>query len=666
SVVRQAKANFIYEIDEAGAVEIRNSKSEIRNPKVQVQNAEVRTSSDSEIANRQLPVTSYQLPVTSYQLPITSYQLPVTNSNTQSFFQDASAMLQHVHHEEAFDDFARQPLLPKLLSQLGPGVAWADCDLDGHDDLIIGCGKNGTLAFYRNEGNGQFSRPALPVLNQPLADDSAGLVAMVSGAGRVSLLVGLSNYEGPATNSPSVVQCTFTGQTAALAENLPATSWASGPLALADIDGDEDLDLFVGGRVWPGKYPEAASSLLYRNAGGRFQLDAENSPSFQNVGMVSGAVFSDLNGDGYPDLALACEWGPIRVFLNERGRFKEATEKLGLNQFKGWWNGVSTGDFDGDGRLDIVGSNWGRNSRYESHRAQPLRMYYGDLDGDGTTDIVEAYFDLAVGKVVPERALGPMSKGIPKVRQLFSSHRAYAEASVEDIFGESLKSAKLREANWLESTLFLNRGNHFEARVLPVQAQVAPAFGISVGDLDGDGNEDLFLSQNFFATQPETCRYDGGRGLWLQGDGRGGFQAVPGQVSGVKVYGEQRGCALADYDEDGRVDLAVTQNGAATKLFHNVGAKLGLRVRVKGPAANPLGVGAQMRLLFGTNSGPVREIHAGSGYWSQDSAVQVMGLAEAATAVWVRWPGGKTTTVDIPPGVREVIIDQNGTVQKVR
>ena len=107
--------------------------------------------------------------------------------------------------------------------------------------------------------------------------------------------------------------------------------------------------------------------------GGRFQLDAENSPSFQNVGMVSGAVFSDLNGDGYPDLALACEWGSIRVFLNERGRFKEATEKLGLNQFKGWWNGVSTGDFDGDGRLDIVGSNWGRNSRYESHRAQPLR-----------------------------------------------------------------------------------------------------------------------------------------------------------------------------------------------------------------------------------------------------------------------------------------------------
>ncbi|MBI4325045.1 MAG: VCBS repeat-containing protein, partial [Chloroflexi bacterium] len=603
---------------------------------------------------------------TNHESPFTSHQPATAHSSSPPFFQDASALLQHVHHEEAFDDFARQPLLPRLLSQLGPGVAWADGDLDGHDDLIIGSGKNGTLAFYRNEGNGRFTRPTLPALSRPLADDSAGLVVMTSGTGPVSLLVGLSNYEGPATNAPSVVQYAISGQTAAQAGSLPATAWASGPLALADTDGDGDLDLFVGGRVLPGRFPEAASSLFYRNADGRFQLDEANSPSMQNVGMVSGAVFSDLNGDGHPDLALACEWGPIRVFLSEQGRFKEATEQLGLSQYKGWWNGVTTGDFDGDGRLDVVGSNWGRNSRYESHRTRPLRMYYGDLDGDGTTDIVEAYFDPAMGKIVPERALGPMSRGSPKVRQLFSSHRAYAEASVEDIFGESLKAGRLHEANWLESTLFLNRGDHFEARVLPVQAQIAPAFGISVGDLDGDGNEDLFLSQNFFATQPETCRYDGGRGLWLKGDGHGGWVAVSGQQSGVRVYGEQRGCALADYDEDGRVDLAVTQNGAATKLFHNVGAKPGLRVRLKGPPANPLGIGAQIRLLFGTHSGPIREIHAGSGYWSQDSAVQVMGAPQPPSKIWVRWPGGKATTSEIPPGARGIEIGRDGQASLLR
>ena len=139
--------------------------------------------------------------------------------------------------------------------------------------------------------------------------------------------------------------------------------------------------------------------------------------------------------------------------------------------------------------------------------------------------------------------------------------------------------------------------------------------------MDGDGNEDVFLGQNFFATQPETPRLDAGRGLWLKGDGRGNLTPVPGQESGVKVYGEQRGAALADYDGDGRVDLVVTQNGADTKLFHNVSARPGLRVKLKGPPGNPQGIGAQIRLVFGRRSGTVREIHAGSGYWSQDSAV---------------------------------------------
>jgi enediyne biosynthesis protein E4 len=195
---------------------------------------------------------------------------------------------------------------------------------------------------------------------------------------------------------------------------------------------------------------------------------------------------------------------------------------------------------------------------------------------------------------------------------------------------------------------------------LPEEAQFTPAFSVTVADFDGDGHEDLFLSQNFFPNQPEIPRYDAGRGLLLRGDGRGGFTPVPGQSSGIKVYGDQRGAAVADFDQDGRVDLAVTQNGAPTRLFRNQTAKPGLRVRLDGPPGNPMGVGAQVRLLFGPRPGPVREIHAGSGYWSQDSSVMVLATPERPSGIWIRWPGGKITTTTLERELRHAVIDTQG------
>lgn len=593
-------------------------------------------------------------------------------------FREVSQLLQHVHHEERFDDFARQPLLPNKLSQLGPGVCWFDVDADGREDLVVASGRGGKLGVFRNDGQGGFVPMLEPPLTAPVTRDQTAVLGWRKGDGHTVLLAGSSNYEDGLAVGASVRQ--FDLKHHVLDDSLPGHTSSTGPVALADLDADGDLDLFVGGRVVPGRYPEPAVSRLFRNDSGTFRLDEGKSKVLANVGLVSGAVFSDLDGDGYAELVLACEWGPLRVFRNDHGRLKEWDPPLvlhapaalnappsTLSQLTGWWNGVTTADFDGDGRMDIVASNWGRNTVYETHRAQPLRLYYGDINGFGLVDLVEAYFEPAMGKIVPERAFTSMREAFPFLRERFATHRAYGHAGVEEAFGERLAKARLLTVNTLESMVFLNRGSRFEGEPLPIEAQLAPAFGVCAADFDGDGHEDLFLAQNFFATQPLTSPYDAGRGLWLRGNGKGEFIALLGRESGIEVYGEQRGCACADYDADGRLDLVVTQNGAATKLYHNDTARPGLRVRVRGSTGNPTGVGAVVRLGQAGQFGPAREIHAGSGYCSQDGAVQVMGTgALARTQLWVRWPGGRVTECALPAGATEVLVDSAGQLAVIR
>jgi enediyne biosynthesis protein E4 len=620
SIVTNALANHVYEIEESGSME-----------------------------SRLQPAERLQDPGSSDRLK-PGLHAPL--------FGDVSNSLNHRHTEAAFDGFARQPLLPHRVDRLGPGVTWFDVDQDGSEDLLVAAGRGCSTGVLLNQRNGTFRPVRLGGVLAKTEDDQISILGFIGEGGDASLLIGHAAMENEALPSNAVHRIDFWAGGISPKPGIPSWSSSAGPMALADIDGDGDLDLFVGGRVVPGRYPEAAESRLFRNDAGRFTRAA----AWPGLGLVSGAVFTDLNGDGFPELVLACEWGPVKFFNNNRGQLTEATEAWGMTSVTGWWNGVAAGDFDGDGRLDLVASNWGRNTKYQRHRQEDVRVYYGDWTGEGTIGIIEARYDTGMGRFVPSQPLDVLAASLPFVREKFTSHRQFGEAGTADVLGG--RTASELTAHWLTSMVFLNRGDRFEVHMLPTEAQMAPAFAVCVADFDGDAKEDVFLSQNFFAVHPETSRYDAGRGLLLRGNGRGSFNAVPGQESGIRIYGEQRGAAACDFDADGRVDLAVAQNSSQTRLLHNERAKPGLRVRLIGPPGNRGGIGAIIRMLSDGQPGPAREVHAGSGYCSQDSAVQV--LASGGNKIQVQWPGGKQTTGDVPASAREISVSTGGDLKVLR
>lgn len=580
-----------------------------------------------------------------------------TSPPASPWFEELTTPLRHQNPPQETSEDTRQPLLPRQVNDLGPGVAWTDLNSDGHLDLVIGAAKGSGPGIFMNNRRGGFSPVQAPVFQWASPEDVAGIVCWATTSGTNRLLLGVSAHQTLPPGHASVLDFGLTSQGPLRLADWEDGDLNPGPLAMGDIDGDGDLDLFIGGLGIPGRYPQATPSRLYRQSGGRFLPDAENTATLAQAGLVRGAVFSDLDGDGLPELVLACDNGPVRVFQNRSGKLSEITASLGLDRFLGWWNGVSTGDFDQDGRMDIVASNWGRNHKYQSHLQSGLRLYSGDLDENGTWDIIEAYHEPQLGKEVPLRDFKTLSQAMPFLREQFETYRAFASAGTADMFGERLKNTTIHQIRWLDSTLFLNRGTQFVAQSLPIEAQFSPAFAVCVGDVDADGKEDVFLSQNFFGVDRETGRYDGGQGLWLKGDGRGGLTAVLPSESGVQLYGEQRGAALGDYDGDGRLDLVVTQRGASTKVWHNRSAQRGVRVTLQGPPENRNGYGAQLRWVQGTQSGPVHELHCGSGFLSSESPVAVLGWPSGPAQLWVRWPGGKTNLTQVAAGVLNVQVN---------
>jgi ASPIC and UnbV./FG-GAP repeat. len=358
--------------------------------------------------------------------------------STHALFADATALLGgHTHVDSPFDDFARQPLLPNRLSQLGPGLSWIDVDGDGREDLVVGTGAGGSLAILRNAAT-RFS-PMLSAAS-PARWDLTTILPVPAQGGGTMLLAGQSSYEAgspaEALHVASVLGVNVRGaKVEAPVTIAPPESASVGPLALADVNGDGTLDLFVGARVIPGTWPFPAPSHLYlRTPDGRFVPDTVNARALSSLGLLSAATFADLDGDGWPDLIVAAEWGPVRVLHNDHGRFRDVTRELGLIGYTSRWNGLAIGDMDGDGRLDIIATSWGLNIPWTASADRPYELVVGNFGSRGP-GLVFARTDSITGKEMPQESLQRLGQMLPGLRDRIASFADYAKMSVDDVLG---------------------------------------------------------------------------------------------------------------------------------------------------------------------------------------------------------------------------------------
>ena len=610
------------------------------------------------------PNRVYEISQTTSSPGSVSSRTSPTPTSPSPLFEDQSSKLQHKHTDEPFDDYARQPLLPWRLGNLGPGIVCADLNNDGTLDLAVGSGRRGQTRVWWGDGNGTLTAASDLSSLLSASRDQTALLSWPRSTEERLLIIGLSSYEDGLSVGAAVKG--YDLQAKKVVDLVPGSSSSTGPLALADVDGDGDLDLFVGGRMIPGRYPEPATSRLFLAGAGRFQLDTNNAVVLTRIGLVTDAVFSDLDQDGDPDLILACEWNSLKVLRNDGGRLTDVTAAWGLDQYRGWWNGISTGDFNEDGLPDIVASNAGRNTPYEAYRSHPILLVYGDVAGNSAVDLIEAAFVPERNGYAALRQLDLLSRQFPFLREHIPNHRAFADATIVSAFGERLNSTTNVSVNWLESTLFINRTGRFSVHPLPAPAQFSSGWAVAVADINGDGHEDLLMSQNNFGQALDRPRLDAGQGLVLLGDGQANLQPLSSMESGVNTTGEGRGLAVGDFDGDGRADLIVSQNSGTTHWYHNTTAVPGVQVRLLGTAENPDAIGATLRLGTDTQPGPARELHSGGGYWSANSPWPVLATGNQERTLEVRWPGGKITRSKVTTGARRITVSMDGTVQVLK
>lgn len=501
------------------------------------------------------------VPITTGELPGKSFFRPVLDKQGLSFR----------HQENAFVDFDRDRLLYHMLSTQGPHAAVGDVNGDGLDDCYIGGAKDQAGQLFIQSSSGAFhTTSSIAFEKDKGSEDTDALFFDADGDGDLDLYVCSGGNEFSSSSSALIDRLYLNdgkGNFTKSNQTLPTSAFESSAcVQAADFDGDGDQDLFVGIRQRPFLYGVPVNGYLLQNDGkGHFtNITKEAAPGLLGLGLITDALWMDIDGDKDLDLIVAGEWMSISIFMNNNGKFTNTTEKAGLADTKGWWNILRAADFDNDGDLDIIAGNHGWNSRFRASKERPLSMYVNDFDQNGTAEQIFCMYNGTVS--YPMVLRHDLVTQMPILKKKYLKYASYQDQTITDIFTpEQLKNAVKQEVYELASVILINEGGKFKVQYLPTEAQFSPIFGLAVSDFDGDQKEDMLVGGNFYGAKPEVGRYDASYGLLLKGNGKGGFTPISPKQCGFRLDGEVRDIELLR--TVGKRLVLVAKNNAEIALF---------------------------------------------------------------------------------------------------
>jgi len=476
--------------------------------------------------------------------------------------------ISYKHIENQYVDFDRERLVYQMLSTSGPAVTVADFNGDKRDDIFFGGAKDQEAELYFQTGNGFFQKSKTKTFYADKGcEDVKSITFDANGDGNLDLYVasGGNEHSGESIDLKDRIYLNDGKGNFTKDVNYNATYSSNLAICAFDIENDGDEDLFVGERVKMFNYGVPCSGRILRNDNGKFKdITKDVAPELLNLGMITDAVWTDINSDKEVDLVIVGEYMPVSIFLNENGKFRNKTNEWGLSKSNGWYNIVKAEDINSDGKPDLILGNHGKNTRFKGDISHPICMHVNDFDKNGSTEQIICIFE--GDKSYPVVLKHDLIKQLPFLKKKYLKYSSYQNQTIEDIFNEDQRKNMITlYAYELQSFVLINKGNIFEKHFLPKEAQFSPIFDFLIIDVNGDNIKDLVSGGNLYSVKPEIGRYDADSGLIMLGNGKGNFKALSSEESGFLCIGEVRDIVKIKVHNNEK--MLVVKNNDKVSLF---------------------------------------------------------------------------------------------------